>query len=25
MVLEGYAQHSVPTDQLWNSVELVDQ
>ena len=25
MVLEGYAQHHVPTDQLWNSVELVDQ
>jgi gamma-glutamylcyclotransferase (GGCT)/AIG2-like uncharacterized protein YtfP len=25
MVLEGYAQHQVPTDQLWNSVELVDQ
>jgi gamma-glutamylcyclotransferase (GGCT)/AIG2-like uncharacterized protein YtfP len=25
MVLEGYAQHNVPTDQLWNSVELVDQ
>ena len=25
MVLEGYAQHRVPTDQLWNSVELVDQ
>ena len=25
MVLEGYAQHNVPTEQLWNSVELVDQ
>ncbi|WP_353482942.1 gamma-glutamylcyclotransferase family protein [Haliscomenobacter sp.] len=25
MVLEGYAQHHVPTEQLWNSVELVDQ
>ena len=25
MVLEGYAQHQVPTEQLWNSVELVDQ
>ena len=25
MVLEGYAQHHVPTDQLWNSIELVDQ
>jgi len=25
MVLEGYAQHQVPTDQLWNSVELVAQ
>lgn len=25
MVLEGYEQHNVPTEQLWNSVELVDQ
>ena len=25
MVLEGYAQHRVPTEQLWNSVELVAQ
>ena len=25
MVLEGYAQHHVPTEQLWNSVELVAQ
>ena len=25
MVLEGYAQHHVPTEQLWNSIELVDQ
>jgi len=25
MVLEGYAQHHVPTEQLWNSVDLVDQ
>lgn len=25
MVLEGYAQHQVPTEQLWNSVELVAQ
>jgi len=23
MVQEGYVQHRVPTDQLWNSVELV--
>ena len=25
MVLEGYVQHHVPTEQLWNSIELVDQ
>lgn len=25
MVLEGYAQHRVPTEQLWNSVDLVAQ
>ena len=25
MVLEGYAQHQVPTEQLWNSVDLVAQ
>jgi len=25
MVQAGYEQHSVPTEQLWNSVELVDQ
>jgi gamma-glutamylcyclotransferase (GGCT)/AIG2-like uncharacterized protein YtfP len=25
MVLEGYKQHNVPTEQLWNFVELVDQ
>jgi gamma-glutamylcyclotransferase (GGCT)/AIG2-like uncharacterized protein YtfP len=25
MVLEGYAQHFVPTEQLWNSVDLVAQ
>jgi len=25
MVLEGYEQHFVPTEQLWNSVDLVDQ
>jgi gamma-glutamylcyclotransferase (GGCT)/AIG2-like uncharacterized protein YtfP len=24
LVLEGYAQHNVPTEQLWNSIELVD-
>jgi len=25
MVLEGYNQHYVPTEQLWNWVDLVDQ
>ena len=25
MVLEGYEQHHVPTEQLWNFVDLVDQ
>ena len=25
MVLEGYEQHNVPTEQLWNFVDLVDQ
>ena len=25
MVLEGYKQHRVPTEQLWNFVDLVDQ
>jgi len=25
MVLEGYEQHRVPTEQLWNFVDLVDQ
>ena len=25
MVLEGYAQHRIPTEQLWNSVDLVAQ
>jgi gamma-glutamylcyclotransferase len=25
MVQAGYEQHHVPTEQLWNSVELVDQ
>ena len=25
MVLEGYKQHNVPTEHLWNFVELVDQ